>query len=156
MRRRTIAPFALAASLLAGATGCTLSAEIATKKTYEASDGVGAVMGNVALRNVLLISNDQGEANLVMTVVNSSEADVSLLVQYGDGVSRTTQALPIAALPQRTRVGEDGTLALVMASDNLTAGAVFPVYFQYGDVPGELLFVPILDGTLPEYELYVP
>ncbi|HAA79583.1 MAG TPA: hypothetical protein DCE05_04660, partial [Microbacteriaceae bacterium] len=97
-----IAPFALAASLLAGATGCTLSAEIATKKTYEASDGVGAVMGNVALRNVLLISNDQGEANLVMTVVNSSEADVSLLVQYGDGVSRTTQALPIAALPQRT------------------------------------------------------
>ena len=53
-------------------------------------------------------------------------------------------------------MGEDGTLALVMASDNLTAGALFPVYFQYGDVPGELLFVPILDGTLPEYELYVP
>ena len=91
MRRRIIAPFALAASLLAGATGCTLSAEIATKKAYEASDGVGAVLGDLALRNVLLITNDQGEANLVMTVVNSSEADVSLLVQYGDGASRTTR-----------------------------------------------------------------
>jgi len=156
VRRRIIAPFALAVFFLAGATGCTLSAEIATEKAYEASDGVGAVMGDVVLRNVLLISNGQGQAKLVMTVVNSTKADLSLLVQYGDGASRTTEALPITALPQRTRVGEDDALALVMASDNLAAGALFPVYFQYGDVPGELLFVPILDGALPEYELYVP
>jgi hypothetical protein len=30
------------------------------------------------------------------------------------------------------------------------------VYFQYADVPGELLFVPVLDGTMAEYELLVP
>jgi len=30
------------------------------------------------------------------------------------------------------------------------------VYFQYANNPGELVLVPVLDGTLPEYELLVP
>ena len=156
MRRRVYAPLALALTLALGTAGCTLSAEVATQKDYEPSDGVGALMGELAIRNVLLISNGDGAANLVMTVVNSGAEDVSLSVQYGDGASRMTGVVDITAVPPRNRIGDDDGTSIVIESDEVVPGGLFPVYFQYGDVPGKLLFVPVLDGSLPEYELFVP
>ncbi len=85
MRRRLLAPLALAFSVALGATGCTLTADIATEKDYDPSDGVGTEIGDLALRNIMLITNETGDANLVMTVVNSGGEDVSLRVQYSDG-----------------------------------------------------------------------
>jgi hypothetical protein len=43
-----------------------------------------------------------------------------------------------------------------MSGRDLLVGGLFPVYFEYGSVPGELVYVPVLDGTLAEYELLVP
>ena len=59
-------------------------------------------------------------------------------------------------MPPRNRIGDDDGTSIVIESDEVVPGGLFPVYFQYGDVPGELLFVPVLDGSLPEYELFVP
>ena len=156
MRRRFFAPLVLAAAVITGTTGCTLSAEIATMKEYDPSDGVGADIGDLALRNILLISNDAGEANLVMTVVNTSGEDVTLNVQFDQGSARTTESLELPAVPERTRVGDDPTAGILISGRDLIVGGLFPVYFEYGSVPGELVFVPVLDGTLPEYELLVP
>lgn len=125
-------------------------------KQYDPSDGVGADIGDLALRNIMLIANDEGEGNLVMTVVNNSGEDITLNVQYDDSANRTTSSLEIPAFPQRTRIGDipaDGVV--VVAADKVTGG-LFPLYFEYGSVPGELVLVPVLDGTLPEYELLVP
>lgn len=156
MRRRFFAPLVLAAAVITGTTGCTLSAEIATMKEYDPSDGVGADIGDLALRNILLISNDAGEANLVMTVVNTSGEDVTLNVQFDQGSARTTESLELPAVPERTRVGDDPTAGILISGRDIIVGGLFPVYFEYGSVPGELVFVPVLDGTLPEYELLVP
>jgi hypothetical protein len=156
VRRRFFAPLVLAAAVITGTTGCTLSAEIATMKEYDPSDGVGADIGDLALRNILLISNDAGEANLVMTVVNTSGEDVTLNVQFDQGSARTTESLELPAVPERTRVGDDPTAGILISGRDLIVGGLFPVYFEYGSVPGELVFVPVLDGTLPEYELLVP
>jgi hypothetical protein len=125
-------------------------------KEYDPSDGVGADIGDLALRNILLISNDAGEANLVMTVVNTSGEDVTLNVQFDQGSARTTESLELPAVPERTRVGDDPTAGILISGRDLIVGGLFPVYFEYGSVPGELVFVPVLDGTLPEYELLVP
>ena len=95
MRRGFFAPLVLASALILGVTGCTFTAEIATQKDYDPSDGVGATIGKIAIRNVLLVTNDQGEANLVMSVVNTSGADVSLLVQYDSGSERVDSLLDI-------------------------------------------------------------
>ena len=156
MRRRFFAPLVLAAAVITGTTGCTLSAEIATMKEYDPSDGVGADIGDLALRNILLISNDAGEANLVMTVVNTSGEDVTLNVQFDRGSARVTESLELPAVPERTRIGDDPSAGILMSGPELIVGGLFPVYFEYGSVPGELVFVPVLDGTLPEYELLVP
>jgi len=137
-------------------SGCTLTAEIANLEPYDPSDGVGATLDDVAVRNAMLITSDGGEANLVMTVVNESGEDTELVVQFGEGDSRQTATLVLPAQPELTQVGTSLDNQLVVEDADLIAGALYPVYFQHGTVQGEQLNVPVLDGTLPEYELLVP
>lgn len=156
MRRRLFAPLTLAFSVVLGTTGCTLNAEIATMKDYDPSDGVGAEVGELALRNIMLIINSAGNANLVMTVVNTGGEDVSLRVQYTDGARQTNETLDIAGTPALTRIGDNPTEGILLSGSEVVPGGLAPVYFQYADNPGELVMVPVLDGTLAEYELLVP
>ena len=156
MRRRLLAPLALAFSVALGATGCTLNAEIATLKEYDPSDGVGTEIGELALRNIMLITNDAGEGNLVMTVVNSGGDDVSLNVQYTDSGVETNETIDVPGAPSLLRVGDDPRSGVLLSGSNIVPGGLAPVYFQYANNPGELVLVPVLDGTLPEYELLVP
>lgn len=156
MQRRFLQPLALAIAIVAGTTGCTLGAEVATMKQYDPSDGVSANVGELALRNILLISNEQGEANLVMTVVNNSGSTISLNVQYDTGATRLTSALSIPGTPPRTRFGDIPADGIIVSASEMETGGLFPVYFEYGDAPGELVFVPVLNGALSEYELLVP
>jgi hypothetical protein len=137
-------------------SGCTFTAEIANLEPYDPSDGVGATLDDVAIRNAMLITSNGGEANLVITVVNESGEDTELVVQFGEGDSRQTATLVLPAQPELTQVGTSLDNQLVVEDADLIAGALFPVYFQHGDVQGEQLNVPVLDGTLPEYELLVP
>ena len=125
-------------------------------KPYDPSDGVGADMGDLALRNILLIANDNEEATLLMTVVNRSDDDIVLNLQYGDADVRVSESLTIAGGNSRTNVGDDPGTTIIVSDPNKVLGALFPIYFEYGSVPGEVVLVPVLDGSLPEYELYVP
>jgi hypothetical protein len=156
VRRRLFAPLALAASLALGASGCTLNAEIATMKSYDPSDGVGTEVGNLALRNIMLITNDSGDANLVMTIVNTGGEDTSLNVQYSDSGVESNNTIDVPGTPALTRIGDDPAAGILLSGSSVVAGGLAPVYFQYGANPGELVLVPVLDGTLPEYELLVP
>jgi hypothetical protein len=154
--RRFFASLALAAAVVTGSAGCTLNAEIANLQPYDPSDGVSADVGDLALRNILLIKNDQGDANLVMTVVNNSGEDVSLNVQFDGDAARTTESLVISGFPARTRIGDVPEDGIVLRGPELVLGGLFPLYFEYGTFPGELVLVPVLDGSLAEYELLVP
>ena len=156
MRRGFIAPLVIASALVLGVSGCTFQSEIATQKDYDPSDGVGATMGDIALRNVMLITNNQGDANLVMSVVNTSGENVSLQVQYDAGGERITELLPVPSRPTLTRFGDDPTDSFLVTGDDVLAGSLIPLYFQYASVPGEMILVPVLHGTLLEYELLVP
>lgn len=156
MRSRFVSTIAAVAVSVLAVTGCTFVTPIATQKPYDPSDGVGADIGDLGLRNVLLIANDSREATLVMTVVNNSDDDIVLNLQYGDAGARTTEALPLAGGQTRTRVGDDDGTTIIVSDPTMSLGALFPIYAEYGNVPGEVILVPVLDGTLAEYELYVP
>ena len=156
MQRGFFAPLVLSSALVFAVSGCTFSAEIATHKDYDPSDGVGATLGDIAVRNVMLITNEEGQAKLVMSVVNTGDIDVSLQVQYdGEGES-VTEFLEVPTLPALTRFGDDPAAGVILEGSDVIAGSLVPVYFQHGAVPGELVLVPVLDGELPEYELLVP
>ena len=156
MQRGFLAPLVLSAALVLGTSGCTFAAEIATQKDYDPSDGVGVTLGDIAVRNVMLITNEEGQANLVMSVVNTGEADVSLQVQYDGEGNEVTELLDVPSLPALTRFGDDPAAGVIIEGSDVIAGSLVPLYFQHGAVPGELVLVPVLDGELPEYELLVP
>ena len=154
MRRRATLSAALAgALLLAGTTGCTFVAEIATLEEYDPSDGVGATVGDVQVRNMLAITEDGSRAALVFSANNSSDETVQLNVSLTEGGTPLQVPLPAATL---TPVGSGTGEQLVLEDLDVTPGSLLPVYVQYGEEPGSLLNVPVLDATLPEYAALVP
>ncbi len=155
MKSRLAASIALAAALLLATTGCTFGAQIATEKEYDPSDGVGTEVGELAVRNALLIGDDPETLNLVMTVVNSGETDRRLSVQWSSGGERITESVFVTANGRTALGGSEQPQILVTGSTNVIGGLV-PVFLSYGSVPGVELLVPVLDGSLPEYELFVP
>lgn len=156
MKSRLAASIALAAALLVATTGCTFGANIATQKDYDPSDGVGAEVGELAIRNALLIGETGDELNLVMTIASSADVDRRLTVQWEADGERVTEAVVVAA-GDRTRVGgPDDETQIVIAGSGGEIGGLVPVFFAYSGAEGVEVLVPVLDGSLPEYELYIP
>jgi len=156
VKSRLAASIALASALLLGATGCTFSANIATEKDYDPSDGVGAEVGQLALRNALLIGETGDELNLVLTVASSADVDRRLIVQWEANGERVTEAVVITA-GERTRVGgPNDDNQIIISGSGAALGGLFPVFFAYNGAQGVEVMIPVLDGALPEYELYIP
>lgn len=142
---RTAASVLLAGSLIAGTTACGFVTPQATTFSYDPSDGVSGTTGEVRLLNVLAVTDDGSEIGLSFSAANRSSRTIGLGVQY-EGQTATVQLVP----EESTLIGE-GDLVTFPAAD-VVPGALVPVYFQYGDEPGTQLLVPVLDGTLPEYD----
>ena len=156
MKARVAASTALVAALLLGSTGCTFGATIATQKDYDPSDGVGAEVGELAIRNALLIGETGEELNLVMTVASSADVNRRLIVQWQSGGERVSESIVVAA-GDRTRIGgPNDEIQIIVAGSGATVGGLLPVFFSYTGAEGVQVPVPVLDGSLPEYELYIP
>ena len=155
MRARTMATVVVAAGILLGTSGCNLFAPQATTIHYDASDGVSGNLGDLAIRNAILLTDDGENANLLVHVVNKGDSDVDLLVQYEGAEEKVTKTVTIDA-NATTEIGIADGATVGVESLNATAGSLFPVFFQYGDLTGIELLVPVLDGTLNEYSTLVP
>lgn len=155
MKTRVAASIALAAALMLGTTGCTFSANIATQKDYDPSDGVGAEVGELAIRNALLIGDEPDTLNLVMTVVSSANTDRRVTVQWQAGGTRVTEEVFVAA-NGRTSFGGPDQDSVLVTDTGATIGGLVPIFFAYSGADGVEVLVPVLDGSLPEYELYLP
>ena len=155
MRARTMATVVVAAGILLGTSGCNLFAPQATTIHYDASDGVSGNVGDLAVRNAMLITADGENANLVVHVVNNGDDDIDLLVQYEGVDEKVSKSIQVEA-NSTTEIGLPGGQSVGVESLNASAGSLFPVFFQYGDLTGIELLVPVLDGTLAEYSTLVP
>jgi hypothetical protein len=155
VRARTMATVVVAAGILLGTSGCNLYAPQATTNQYDASDGVSGDLGALALRNAILFTEDGENANLLVHVVNSSDEDIDLVVQYQGAGERTTTEVTVAG-NSTTEIGVDGGESVLVESQGVAAGSLFPVFFQYGDLTGTELLVPVLDGSLEAYSTLVP
>jgi hypothetical protein len=155
VKSRVAAAIALAAALMLGTTGCTFSANIATQKPYDPSDGVGAEVGELSIRNALLIGEDPDELNLVMTVVSTADSDRRVTVQWQAGGERVTESIFVGA-NGRTAFGGPEQDQLLVTGTGATIGGLVPLFFAYPGAEGVEVLVPVLDGALPEYELFVP
>jgi len=146
----------LAAGLLLGTSGCTFFAPQSTLLRYDPSDGVGSAVGNVKVRNALLLTKDGQRASLLVSFINDGTSNVDLTVQYTvtPGGKKTTI---VHLEPGEAKTfGDKDTDQLILQGIDKNAGELFPVYFQYGSHIGQQLFVPILDGTWSAYAGLLP
>ncbi len=131
----------------------------ATTEHYDASDGVSADVGDLDLRNILVVSDDGETGNLIMTVVNNGTDDVRLGVQYGDGAGEAQIEIESGAtvtFGADDVEGIDVVEPLLLEDMNAEVGGLLPMYLQYGDAEGDEKQVPVLDSSLPEYADLAP
>ena len=125
----------------------------ATTEHYDASDGVSVNVGDLDVRNILVVSDDGEDGNLVLTVVNTGEDDVELGVQVGEGGSEPL-IIEVEAGATVSLGGDEEPLLL--EGIDTQPGALLPIFFQYGTAEGIEKLVPVLDGRLPEYADLAP
>ena len=132
----------------------------ATTEHYDASDGVSANVGDLDLRNILVVSDDGETGNLIMTIVNNGTDDVRLGVQFGEGGGETQQIEVESGSTVTFGVddaeGMDVVEPVLLEGMNAEVGGLLPMYFQYGDAEGVEKQVPVLDSRLPEYADLAP
>ncbi len=153
MNIRALASTSLAAILLLGTAGCGLFVDAATLKPYSASDGLNVDVGELQLRNVLVITDESGDASLVATIVNNTTE-----IQYLNVEFRTDVPVDLAIVANEglTKVGLADDNPAIATGTSLKAGQYVDIYFQYGEQDGVSMAIPVLDGSLSLYAPYAP
>ena len=145
---RAAASVVLAGTLLLGTAGCTFISTQATLIHYDPSDGVSATVGDVDLRNVVAIINEDGTAiNLVATLVNSGSSTAKVGFQTESGGQKVTESMHVSGNASESFGGTPDQEQILILNPDVEAGDLLPVYVQYSDHPGEQLLVPVLEAT---------
>lgn len=155
MKRRTLKALALIATLTVGLSGCSLLAPVATTHPYDPSDGVGTTVANVDVRNLLLVGEEGGRTfNAVFTAVNRTEKKQRLEVIFAPE-GGTEQAYSVTVKPGSTKFGSLKDRMMLLDIPKLKIGSTIKTYVRAGNAKQEMLYVPVLDGTLKEYQDYM-
>jgi len=142
-----LAALAAVAGLALG--GCSaFSPQTTTNVTYAPSDGVQGEIGQVAVRNLLVLTAEEGaSAELIGSLFNDSGEDVSVVIDVENGAANETIDL---AAGESVMIGPEADEQVSMESLDITPGLTAEVTFVGAD--GNLnLAAPVLDGSLPEY-----
>ena len=154
MKARIAASVVLAVGVALATAGCNLVAPQATRAIYDPSDGVGATVGDLSIRNAFIVSTDGEEGTIVVTVINDSAETETLEVQYESADGRTDGQATV--VPGSNRIGPTEDQSVTMPGIDTVPGSLFPVYFQYGDEEGKELLVPVLTNALESYSTLTP
>lgn len=151
---RTAGSLVLAGALLLGTAGCTFVSSQATLIEYDPSDGINANVGTVQIRNIVAITNEEGDAlSLLVTFINSGDRSANVDLQFETAGERLTVTKPIGGGDVVSYGNEVGQEQIIVLEPGVEAGSLFPVYVQYGDEEGEELLVPVLTAAGPYAEL---
>ena len=150
---RAILAVVLIAGIAVGTAGCNLIQPQATTKQYDPSDGVGVNLGELDLRNMMILTDNEGEtASLMMGAVNATNDAITLNISYVvDGERVTVKPVVIEPAEQPTGFGGDGQPQIVLENINVAAGGILALTLQAGDSDTQVIPVPVLNTELPEY-----
>ncbi|UOE45997.1 DNA modification methylase [Agromyces larvae] len=152
MKARLAASVVLALAVAVGGSGCSLITYQATTEKYDASDGVSANVGDLEVRNLLLVKADDGEdANAVFTVSNHGDRDAELEIGLASGDPETVE-VPAG---EQVVLGVDEEPVL-LTDVRAAPGGLADVFLSTEGAEGVEIQVPVLDGRLPEYRHLVP
>ena len=155
---RIAASVVLAGALLVGTTGCTFISEQATLIRYDPSDGIGASVGSIDVRNAFALISEDGEAlSLVLTFVNPGDRSANMKLQFESAGEKITVTKPLDGNEVTTYGTTAEETQIVVTQPGVKGGDLYPVYFQYGDNEGVQLLLPVLTAdNNPHYEELLP
>ena len=156
MKVRIVVAAALAATVALGLSGCNLIQPQATTKHYDASDGVGVNVGDVQLRNLILISDNGTDGNLLLTAANTTGKDVTVSIQYTVDGKVLGGELTVPHSQFTTDWGRKGQAQIILNDINTAPGGILPVTFQSGNSDSKTAYVPVLTTGQPEYAGLAP
>jgi hypothetical protein len=147
-----VAAIALSGALALGLSGCNMWMDVETQRPYDPSDGVSLSIGDLELRNVLVVSEDGELGNLVGTAVNTTGDDIDFTVQWKvDGDYHEVELT--AEANGSTTFGVDDQVTLEPLGE--APGGLLDAVVHISTDQKELQ-IPVLDTTLPEYGDAVP
>lgn len=169
MKIRAVASVTLAAAVAVGLAGCNYISPQRTTTQYSASDGTNANVGDLEVRNAILITDTlvgtdvTDRANLIFSVVNHTGSAGSLDITYTGLINGVEQevvvTVPVDASAGVTQVGFGEGATVLLEGMDFTPGSTHDVDFTAtldGVQTMQAVTVPVLDGTLPEYSTLVP
>lgn len=134
-----------------GVSSCSAVNEQATVIEYSPSDGIVENVGEVELRNILVVSNGDGEAGrLLGTVVNASPEAVDFSLALGG----TTLTWNIAS-GEKVIFEDAPTAEVTVPNVDTLPGTGLRADASNGTETVDL-DVPVVDGTLESYREYLP
>ena len=155
MKARHAASIALAALLVLGTSGCTLSAVQGTLVQYQPSDGTAADIGNLKLRNVIGLTENGDDISLLMTLINSGDDELDVNFQYVDADGEKQDIPLVVPANSSVHVGGGGDTEVVLRNVGAVLGSLVTVYVYNGE-EGKELHVPTLDGSIAAYSDLLP
>ncbi|MBT1634530.1 MULTISPECIES: hypothetical protein [Clavibacter] len=159
MRARTASSIVLAALIAVGTSSCTFITPQATQISYFPSDGFDATVGDIEVRNAILLTEGGSAtgASLVVTLVNNSgdSQRVSFQHEVSEG-SADRETRTVTAAPGLTKFGAEDSQRITFDTVEPTPGSLTKIYIQYGDAEGVEMDVPVLNGDQETYTNLVP
>lgn len=145
----------LAIGLTFGLAGCGMVTPVATNIQYDASDGVSADLGDVALRNIMVITSDTefgtDNGSLVLTAVNTALEDRRVKVEFDGADGKQSVYIDVPA-GETLALGVGKLKPIKLSGIDRPAGSMIEMYVQSGSAEGTLVNVPVLDSSLEEYQ----
>lgn len=153
MKIRAILAVALVAGVALGTAGCNLIQPQATTKQYDASDGVGVNLGDLDLRNMMILTDNKGTtASLMMAAVNTTNDAITLHMSYVvNGERVTVRPIVIEPTEQPAGFGGEGQPQIVLEQIDVAAGGILALTLQAGESDTTVVPIPVLNTDLPEY-----
>ncbi len=148
---RRIAATALLAALTLTSSACSISGNVASLQPYSPSDGQQVDLDQIKARNFIYLVADSGNGYLVGSLVNSSNEDRVVKIQYVDpnSLAKTDYFVEVLA-GQKLDFGYNGNPAIFLPVVE-RPGQTAKFYFLESEKINASMKVPVLDGTLAEY-----
>lgn len=151
--RRALTSTAVAGVTILSLTACQWTSTIQTDRAYVPADGAQAQLGDVALRNVLVISGKAGgPATLVGYASNAGTADVKISVSAGADGTPVIVTVPASGTAQLSGSGSTKTTLTKVAE---APGAITTLVISTPSGGSTSLAVPVLYPSSP-YESLAP
>lgn len=137
---------------LLSVTGCSYINQQTTTMQYSPSDGVRSDIGNIELRNMIVVSNGKDQPGRVIGAIFNTAATDSTVTISGAAGSQTQVQVKAKSSSYLTMDSNASVLSTVTGLPGTLENLKFTVQ---GGGSTELK-VPVMDGSLQEYKQYIP